>query len=204
MVRLKVEYLPGERREAKPLWLWSSATGIDTAHLDRIWRTFLRRFDLEHIFRLLKGTLGWTAPQFRAPDTADLWTWLVIVAHTQLRLARPLAADLRRPWERPLPTAKLTPAWVRRGFRNIRAKVPTRPECRNPSGPAPDGHRVRRTASRHPATTSARRSNANPHSKPTSPREVKDQAIDSLFGGPSHTSSTAGLRPDLPPPGRDG
>ncbi|MFI9333101.1 NF041680 family putative transposase [Kitasatospora sp. NPDC052868] len=151
LVRLKVEHLPGER-EAKPLWLWSSATGIDTAHLDRIWRTFLRRFDLEHTFRLLKGTLGWTAPHFRAPDTADLWTWLVIVAHTQLRLARPLTADLRRPWERPLPAAKLTPARVRRGFRNIREKVPTPAGVPKPSRPGPGrppGSKNRKLAPRH-------------------------------------------------------
>lgn len=32
------------------------------------------------------------------PEAADRWTWLVIAAHTQLRLARPLAVDLRRPW----------------------------------------------------------------------------------------------------------
>jgi hypothetical protein len=28
-------------------------------------------------------------------------TWLTIVAYTQLRLARDLTTDLRRPWERP-------------------------------------------------------------------------------------------------------
>ncbi|GAA1501846.1 hypothetical protein GCM10009760_64750 [Kitasatospora kazusensis] len=122
LIRLKVEHLPGDR-DAPPLWLWSSATGIDTAHLNRIWQAFLRRFDLEHSFRLIKQTLGWTAPQFRSPDTADLWTWLIIVAHTQLRLARPLAEDLRRPWEKPAPPNKLTPARVRRGFRHIRAKA---------------------------------------------------------------------------------
>ncbi|MER6399837.1 hypothetical protein ABT263_27900 [Kitasatospora sp. NPDC001603] len=97
LVRLPVEHRPGER-EAKPLWLCSSATGIDTAHVDRRRRTFLRGFDFEPAFRLLKGALRWIAPHFRAPDTADLWTWLVVVAHTQSRLARPLAADLRRPW----------------------------------------------------------------------------------------------------------
>lgn len=48
----------------------------------------------------------------------------MIAAHTQLRLARALAADLRRPWEQPLPAQKLTPARVRRGFRNIRADLP--------------------------------------------------------------------------------
>lgn len=50
---------------------------------------------------MLKQTLGWTAPKLREPAAADRWTWLVIAAHTQLRLARPLAEDLRNPWERP-------------------------------------------------------------------------------------------------------
>ncbi|MFF2149698.1 NF041680 family putative transposase [Kitasatospora sp. NPDC058190] len=151
LVRLKVERLPGER-DAKPLWLWSSATGIDTAHLDRIWRTFLRRFDLEHTFRLMKQTLGWTAPRFRNASTADLWTWLVIAAHTQLRLARPLAEDLRRPWEKPALPNRLTPARVRRGFRNIRAKTPCPAAVPQPTRPGPGrppGARNRRSAPRH-------------------------------------------------------
>lgn len=73
--------------------------------------------DIEHTFRMIKQTLGWTAPRVRHPATADLWTWLIIAAHTQLRLARPLAEDLRRPWERPVKTERLSPARVRRGFR---------------------------------------------------------------------------------------
>ena len=89
----------------------------DTPHeMDRWWQAFLRRFDLEHTFRLLKQTLGWTAPEVRTPQAADCWTWLVTAAHTQLRLARPLAQDLRRPWEKPAPPSQLTPARVRRGF----------------------------------------------------------------------------------------
>ena len=58
---------------------------------------------LERDFRLFKQVLGWTAPKIRDPAAADRWTWLIIAAHAQLRLARPLAADLRRPWERPAP-----------------------------------------------------------------------------------------------------
>ncbi len=30
-------------------------------------QSFLRRFDLEHTFRLLKQTLGWTRPKIRTP-----------------------------------------------------------------------------------------------------------------------------------------
>ncbi|GAA4934686.1 hypothetical protein GCM10025331_19660 [Actinoplanes utahensis] len=51
----------------------------------------------EHTFRLLKQSLGWTAPQVREPTAADHWTRLILAAHTQPRLARPLAQDLRRP-----------------------------------------------------------------------------------------------------------
>ncbi|HYT70091.1 MAG TPA: hypothetical protein VEK78_01845, partial [Gemmatimonadales bacterium] len=46
------------------------------------------------------------------------WTWLILTAHTQLRLARHLTEDLRRPWEKPVTRpGRLTPARVRRGFR---------------------------------------------------------------------------------------
>jgi len=106
---------------ARPVWLWWSRTGADVRDVDRLWQAFLRRFDIEHTFRLLKQVLGWTAPKIRDPVAADRWTWLVIACHAQLRLARALAADLRRPWERPAAPGRLTPARVRRGFRNIRA-----------------------------------------------------------------------------------
>lgn len=91
--------------------------------MDRLWRSFLRRFDLEHTFRMIKQTLGWTVPKLRDPAAADRWTWLIITAHTQLRLARPLAEDLRKPWERPARPDRLTPARVRRGFRRLHAKT---------------------------------------------------------------------------------
>jgi len=136
LVRLKVDHLPGDR-DPKPVWLWSSHTGATPAHVDRLWQAFLRRFDLEHTFRLFKQTLGWTAPKVRSPQTADLWTWLVIAAHTQLRLARPLVEDLRRPWERPRPANRLTPARVRRGFRNLRPTTPRPASAPKPSKPGP-------------------------------------------------------------------
>jgi hypothetical protein len=39
---------------------------------------------------MFKQVLGWTAPKIRDPQAADRWTWLIIIAHAQLRLARPL------------------------------------------------------------------------------------------------------------------
>ncbi len=154
LIRLQVGHLPGQR-QPKPVWLWSSHTGADTedltAEVIRCWQAYLRRFDEEHTIRLFKQTLGWTAPKIRSPAAADRWTWLVIAAYTQLRLARPLAVDLRRPWERPLPPERLTPARVRRGFRHLRvtttlpasAPKPSRPGPGRPPG-IPNQHRANR------------------------------------------------------------
>jgi hypothetical protein len=148
LIRLQVDHLPGDRHP-KPLWLWSSATGIAPDQVDRLWQAFLRRFDLEHTFRLFKQVLGWTAPKIRDPRAADRWTWLIITVHAQLRLARPLAADLRLPWERPALPGRMTPARVRRGFRNIRATVPWPAGAPKPSKPGPG--RPPGSKNRHPA-----------------------------------------------------
>lgn len=119
VVGLCVERLPGDR-SPKPVWLWVSKPISDHGtEVDHWWSMYLRRFDLEHTFRFLKQTLGWTRPRLRNPAAADRWTWLILVAHTQLRLARPLAIDHRLPWQKPLPQAALTPARVRSGYRRI-------------------------------------------------------------------------------------
>jgi DDE superfamily endonuclease len=136
VIRLTVDRLPGDR-DPKPLWLWWSRTAATAADVDRLWQAFLRRFDIEHTFRLLKQTLGWTAPKIRDPQAADRWTWIIIACHTQLRLARGLAADLRRPWERPLPPDRLTPARVRRGFRRLRARTAQPAHAPKPGKPGP-------------------------------------------------------------------
>jgi len=150
VIRLDVQHLPSGAK-AKPVWLWWSHapqthpdhdTGPDAAMVEVLWQAFLRRFDIEHMFRLFKQTLGWSVPKLRDPHAADRWTWLIIAAYTQLRLARPLAADLRRPWERPTPPERLTPSRVRRGFRHLRtttacpasAPKPTRPGPGRPPG----------------------------------------------------------------------
>jgi hypothetical protein len=151
LLRLQVDHLPGDRNP-DPVWLWSSATGATAGDVDRWWQSYLRRFDLEHTFRLIKQTLGWNRPRIRTPQAADRWTWLIIVAHTQLRLARPLVEDLRRPWEKPAAPGRLTPSRVRRGFRNIRPMIslPARaPKPGTPGPGRPPGSKNRRPAVRH-------------------------------------------------------
>jgi hypothetical protein len=149
VVRVDVEHLPKPTsRTKKTLWLWV-ATGAETpVDLDTCWRAYLRRFDIEHTFRFVKNTLGWTTPSVRTPEQADRWTRLIIAAYTQLRLARGLVDDHRLPWERRARPGRLTPARVRRGFRRTVPhpghprqateiqKSRTRPTPRKPHRPA--------------------------------------------------------------------
>jgi hypothetical protein len=158
IINLTVEHLPGNRTP-KPVWLWFSHpitdthTGTDAgAVVDHLWRTYLRRFDLEHTFRFFKQTLGFTRPRPRHGDQADRWARLIVAAYTQLHLARPLAPDLRRPWEKPLPANKITPGRVRRTFPRIRATTgnPARaPKATHPGPGRPPGH-TSHPAPRHP------------------------------------------------------
>jgi hypothetical protein len=169
VIRLQVEHLPGQR-EAKPVWLWSSATGADAEEVTRCWQAYLRRFDLEHTFRLWKQTLGWATPKIRSPHAGDRWTWLVIAAHTQLRLSRLMTADLRRPWEKPLPAERLTPARVRRGFRHVRAKTGQPASAPKPSHPGPG--RPPGVPNRHRATHHDVGKNV-----PRDPNDASDQQL---------------------------
>jgi hypothetical protein len=156
VIRVDVEHLPKPTGRAdKTLWLWWSGPG--EANLERCFRAYLRRFDIEHAFRFLKGTLGWTTPQLCTPAQADRWTLIVAAAYTELRLARGLVADLRLPWERPCDPAKLTPCRVRRGFRRLRATLGTPalpPKSRTPGPGRPKGTR-KPPRTRYPALKKA-------------------------------------------------
>lgn len=155
VIRLEVERLPSGAIP-KPVWLWHSRTGLDQAGTDLAWQAFLRRFDIEHTFRMLKQTLGWTTPKLRSPEAADRWTWLLLTAYTQLRLARDLTTDLRRPWEKSRPAQRLTPARVRRGFRNLRPQLACPAAAPKPSRPGPGrpvGLPNHRPATRHDVHT---------------------------------------------------
>jgi hypothetical protein len=116
------------------MWLWHAGSGPLSP--DELWRAYLARFDEEHAFRFAKGHLGFTVPKVRTPEQADRWVRLVMAASAQLLLARPLAADLRRPWEkRPDPARPLPPGRVRRGFADIRPRLGTPARVAKPARP---------------------------------------------------------------------
>jgi transposase len=84
---------------------------------------------VEHGFRFLKHDLGWTAVRPLHPEAADRWSWLLARGLWMLWFARPLVADQRLPWERPLPPNRLTPTRVRRACATLflRLGTPARP-----------------------------------------------------------------------------
>jgi hypothetical protein len=157
LVLVEVERLPRGERRRKPrvLWLWWHGPG--EPDLDLLWRAYVRRFDLEHTFRFLNQALGWTAPRVRHPEQADRWTWLVVSAFTQLRLARACVADLRLPWERRYDTGRLTPIRVHRVVSALLAHLGTPAKPPKPCGRSPGRPKGRLSgrAKRYPAIKTA-------------------------------------------------
>jgi hypothetical protein len=158
LMLVEVERLPRQTRIPKRLWLWWRGPGAP--ELAVLWRAYVHRFDLEHTYRFCKQGLNWTTPRVRYPEQADRWTWLVLLAYTQLRLARRAVDDVHLPWERPQrPTRRaLTPARVRQAFPQLLVALgtpanPPKPCGRSPgrplgarSGPAPRYPAVKKAA----------------------------------------------------------
>lgn len=94
-------------------------------------------FSIEHTFRCFKQTLRWTTPKLRSPAAADRWTWLLLLAYVQLRLARDAVADVRLPWQPPLPVERRTPARVRRGFSHFLPQLGSPVNAPKPCGRSP-------------------------------------------------------------------
>lgn len=157
VVLVEVQRLPrGERRrKPKKLWLWWYGEG--KPNLELLWRSYVRRFDLEHTIKFFKGTLGWASPRVRHPEQADLWTWLILAAYAQLRLAKSVVVDRRLPWEKPLPPAKLTPTRVLRSFATLLPLIGTPASAPKPCGRSPGRPKGRLSgrAKRYPALKKA-------------------------------------------------
>jgi hypothetical protein len=167
VIRIQVESLPGDRAP-KDLWLWHHGPEGTVFDLDLLWKTYLRRFDLEHTFRFLKQHLGWTVPQIRDPEQGDRWTWMILAAYTQLRLASTLTEDLCRAWEKPIPTGQIpTPGRVRRGFAILHRKLgtPARKPIASEPGPGRPKGTTRPPRPRYPVGKN--------HAKPDTPKKVK-------------------------------
>jgi hypothetical protein len=115
----------------------------------------LRRFDLEHTFRLFKQTLGLPSagPHPRSatprPPTGGPGCSSPRIPSSASPAPSPTTcADHGNHPHRPAPPGRLTPARVRRGFRNIRAKTTCPAGAPKPGKPGPG--RPPRSTNRRP------------------------------------------------------
>ena len=95
IVQVLVRTMDGEAKYAQPLWLM-----------------------------VCGGEMPWEEvwPQVGSVERQDRWTWLVVLGYWQLLLARDLARDCPRPWERRAPDARLPLARVQRDYGRILAQ----------------------------------------------------------------------------------
>jgi hypothetical protein len=151
LIRLAVDHLPRSTKAPTPLWFWWF--GPIPPDLAQIWQAYIARFSIEHTFRFFKQTLRWTTPKLRAPAAADRWTWLLILAFVQLRLARNAVSDVRLPWQPPLPAQRRTPARVRRAFWQLLMRLGSPTSMPKPCGRSPGRPKRKRSppAPRFPA-----------------------------------------------------
>jgi len=172
LILVEVSRLPGPPRPWQQLWLWWSGPGMPD--LDVLWRAYIRRFDEEHTFRFLKQVLNWTLPRVRHPEQADRWTWLVLAAYTQLRLAAACVQDRRLPWERPQREERmLSPYRVRRAFSALLLCVGTPANAPKPCGRSPGrpSGRLSAPAPRHPVVRTT------PAGPPRAPKRRQARAM---------------------------
>jgi hypothetical protein len=119
--------------QSKPLWLvW---VGQFQPCLELIWRQYLRRFAVDHWYRLLKQRLHWTLPQLRTPQQCERWSDLMPMLTWELWLARDLVAQHHLPWQKPL--SNLTPGRVAGSISLLLPEIGTPALSPKPRGKSP-------------------------------------------------------------------
>ncbi len=155
VLRVIVEHLPDGRKPHKTMWLWHAGPG--PLSLDELWRAYLARFDEEHAFKFVKGTLGLTAAKVRTPGQADRWVRLVMAASPGCSWparSPPTCAGPGKPG--PQTTARYPQAGSAAGLQTSAPSWEPPPMSLNPPGQDQDARKAPRTA-RHPATQSRRK-----------------------------------------------
>lgn len=144
LVRIVVTTPEGEPVYRHPLWLALFGPRRRALSLQEIYAAYVQRFDQEHGQRFVKQHLLATAYQTPQEEQERRWWQLVLSAYFQLWLARDLARQWLRPWEKYLPqwrepeamrtTQVLSPALVQRDFDRIIRQMGTPARQLNPRG----------------------------------------------------------------------
>ena len=112
LVQVRVLRADGRPKYKQPLWMM--LVGEEVAW-EQVAPLYACRWREETWHGQAKDGLGWTQAQLGDVARQDRWTWVVLLAGWQLLLARELARDCPRAWERPAEGA-LPLARVQRDF----------------------------------------------------------------------------------------
>ena len=116
IVQVRVLRADGQPKYVQPLWLMVVGEALPW---EVVWPLYQRRWAEETLHAQAKELLGWSRAQLGTVERQDRWTWLVLLAYWQLLLARDLARDAPRAWERAAPAGPLPLARVQRDYGRI-------------------------------------------------------------------------------------
>ena len=123
LVQICVYKASGELFFKKPLWLIVAGEKRFELSLQNIFDCYRQRFDIEHFFRFGKNKLLMDKSQTPDVSHEEAWWQLIMVAYTQLYLARDIANNTPTPWEKYLPAFKsekeISPTQVQKDFGRI-------------------------------------------------------------------------------------
>jgi DDE superfamily endonuclease len=123
LVQICVYKESGELFFKKPLWLIVAGEKRFELSLQNIFDGYRQRFDIEHFFRFGKNKLLMDKTQTPDVNHEEAWWQLIMIAYTQLYLARDIAKNTPKPWEKYLPSFKsekaISPTQVQKDFGRI-------------------------------------------------------------------------------------
>ena len=135
---LRVERVGARATRRDPRVVWLGYCGEQKLpSQSQTWRQYLSRYVIEHWYRFIKQSLKWTLPQLATPEQSQLWSSLLLIASWQLWLARQVAQDQPRPWQKPQPAEKMTPGRVQRGMSGVLAAIGTPAQAPKTRGKSP-------------------------------------------------------------------
>ncbi len=140
------------QRAAQPMWLaWIGEEELSSIDL---WELYLRRFAIEHWNRFIKQRLHWTLPKLGTTEKGQRWSDLIPIMTWQLWLGREIIEDNPLPWQKPLPTEKLTPGRVAQGFLGVLVEIGTPAKSPKTRGKSPgwEPGRERKKKLRYPTS----------------------------------------------------
>jgi hypothetical protein len=129
---LRIDRLTGDRTHRPSGLIWM---GQPLPPLQDLWQRYLRRFAIDHWYRLLKQRLHWTRPRFAPPEQSQPWSHLMPLLTWQLWLARPCITQTPLPWQKA--TLVPSPGRVADSFAELLVRLGSPASAPKPRGNSP-------------------------------------------------------------------